>query len=90
MIQVIRIIHQHLQFFSCCCIYKERRNKTTKTGSKTNTQPSTEYSSVRMRFKLILCFAYMSIHDESKSTTSSVLLSMSRMSSTSFEYEWCE
>ena len=34
---------------SCCCIYKERRNKKAKTASKANTQASTEYCSVRMR-----------------------------------------
>ena len=41
---------------SCCCIYKKRRKKNIKSASKANTQPSTEYCSVRMRIILILWF----------------------------------
>ena len=39
-----------------------RRQKETKTASKGNTQPSTEYCSIRMRIILILWFLKMSIH----------------------------
>ena len=69
---------------------KKRRKKKTKPASNANTQPSTEYYSVRMQIIIILCFMYMTIHGESKSTTSCVLSSMSRISTSNFEYEWCE
>ena len=62
-----------------------KKTEKTKTASKANTQPSTEYCSVRMPIIIIL-----SIHGGSKSTTSCVLLSMSTMSSSNFEYGRCE
>ena len=71
---------------------KKRKNKekTKKTASKANTKPSTGYCSVRMRILHILWFLEMSIHGESKSTTSCVFLSISWMSTSIFEYEYCE
>ena len=52
--------------------------KKEKTKGSIHTKPYTEYCSVRIRIILILCFVYVSIHEESKSTTSCVLLNMSR------------
>ena len=63
---------------------EERRKKKTKTASKANTQPSNEYCSIRMRIILILWFFKKLGHGES---TSCVLLSMSTMCTSNFEYE---
>ena len=57
---------------------KKRRKKKTSTTRKPNTQPSTEHCSVRMRIILILC---------RRVETSCVLLSISMMSTSNFEYE---
>ena len=62
----------------------------TKTAMKVNTQCSIEYCSVSTGIVPILRFLYMLSHRESKSTTSYVLLSMSTMSTSNFEYEWYE
>ena len=65
------------------------KTKKTEAASRANTQPSSEYFSIRMPIILILWFVNMLSYGESKSTTTSyVLLSMSMMMSTSnFEYE---
>ena len=66
---------------------KEEKKKNTKTARKASTKPSTEYCSVNMiRIILISCFVYMLVHRELKSTTLCVLLSMSMMSISNFEY----
>ena len=69
----------------CYCIYKEWRKKKSKRASNTNIQPSTEYCSVRMWIILILCFVYMSNHEESKSATSCILLSLCRISTSNIK-----
>ena len=75
---------------SYCCIYKKMKKEKTKTASKANTQPSIEYCSVHMWIIFILCFVYVSVHEEPKSTILCLLLSMNRMSISNFQYWWCE
>ena len=59
-----------------------------KAASRVNTQPSSEYFSVRMLITLILYFSYMLSYGESKSATLPyVLFSISMMSISNFEYE---
>ena len=72
---------------SCCCIYKKKTKKKKGKGKESNTQLSAEYCSVDMRIIHMLWFLEMSIHGESKLTTSCVVLSTSRMSTSNFEYE---
>ena len=74
-----RIIHQNLQLL-LHLQKKKRRMKKTKTANKANTQTSSKCCSVRTRIIHILCFVY-------QLTTSCILLSMSTMSTSNFEYE---
>ena len=69
----------HLSKFSSVAFTKKEER---------NTQPSTEHCRVHTRIIFILCFVYtMLSYGESKSTTSCVLLSMSTLSTSNFEYD---
>ena len=61
----------NIYIHSCCCIYKESRKKKTKTASKANTH-NLLLSIVEFVCEsyYMLCFVYMSIYEELKSTTS--------------------
>ena len=97
-LKLVKYFEWFASFINICCLsyccfykkYKKRRKKKTNPASKANTQPSTEYYSVRMQIIIILCLVYMTFHGESKATTSCVLSSVSRISISNFEYEWCE
>ena len=67
---MIRIILQNL--LSYLLLHLQRKNEEKDKASKANAQHSTEYYRVRMRIILILCFVYMSILMETKSTKSIV------------------
>ena len=84
MIRVTRIVRQNLVFIVVAFGKKRRK---TKTASKVNTLLSSEYCSVLMQSILILRFEYMLSYGASKLTASCVLLSMSTISSSNFEYK---
>ena len=66
MVRVVQIIHQNLQPLLLLGIYKKRRKKETKTASKANTQPCSEYCGVCTRIILIFYLVYMLSKRESK------------------------
>ena len=63
---------------------KSHTSKKGRTASRPNTQPFSEYFSIRMPF--ILCFVYMMSYGESKAR-SYMFLSMNMISTSNFEYE---
>ena len=67
---------------------KKAHKQKSRTAGQANTQPFSEYFSVRMRFILILFCVYILGYEEPKSTISYVLLTMNMISISNCEYEY--